>query len=1207
MKRKLAALAAVLLAGIPVANAMRLTPAQWHEKMAQPEQSFRWAPKSKALKAEWRGADSKAKGALKAPVTETTVKLENAEGVSYLDMPDGTTWFITTEFRKDVLSENEYYKLEDIKGVTATIYNDKYEKVGYIDSDIELPEGFEYCSAAQFGPCVTKKFFNTNDSYEIMLMANFKPIDDYGAVPYTYVFSLKGADTPAEHLTTVKGYYVEAINNPTDTWSEDFFMEFFSGEKYTEDEIINTFDIYTKASYASPTAQIVKTFDVNMILTMSDGENEMMPVMLQSKGSTLYATVAKYEKTFFVNPFDYLNEELNKDNHYVIELYKKGAYERDMALQSTTLIPCEEAAEGFAMRSYCLGGFESYNDITFDFGEGENPAFIISVVDSDIYENTASRFVVYNTDGEAVKTFGEGNEGFLRLSPVAGLPEQYCMLMSTGSGEYDLEFAFYNYPEMEKVASIPVTVDYQNYTVPLSLLIDRVAEGGTYRYASASTGGMSDDNGDTSHLVAWFDRDGSMIKMDRLNGGKNINRLSPYISGNGLTRYLMNTDEAREYMMFAQRLDYVGSSAAHTELLVVNDREETLAQFTFAGDDTGINVAIVNENTNPAIWIMYKSGEDGKTHCEFLSLPLNKFDGTGSEDDPYQLRTPGDFEQIAYNLNSHFILANDIDYRGAAFKPISGTFTGSIDGSGHTVKNFTLSGSAMFANFGRVDNGQKSFVRDLTLRNVKAVDAPAVLVRDAYATTFENVNILASTAGADANSLYDFGTLVNNAAMGCQIVSCAVRADIDMPETEDVGGVVSTLGNDSKLTASSFKGSINASANAGGLAASGFSTSTISDCHATADMTAKHTIGGIIAVSDRLNITRCVVDGSITATEPRKMWSEYAGAYVPAINVGGVAGTLSSPATEYDQNGNPLAPDPALPPVISNCIVAIGSISIPDDEALLSTAHRIVGRSSVNNDPQIVGETYNEDTYEWDITWGEPAAAEEKIENNFVTGALARLDESVESHHAATEGAEVADGELNREFFENLGYNFDGYDSENPWLLGDNMTPYLHFENVVAQYMEFTPGSVSISVGETAAVTLHLEEIAFDSLTFTGTDEDNCFVNPVRMTDDGNVELEVFVNKEGAYTVTASNGAVSALLEVTGKSGVGNVTVSTLISYNGNAVNAEGCDIKLYNMQGVAVLQGRDTLDVTSLPAGVYAAVATDSVGRTRTMKINVR
>lgn len=1204
MKRNLTALGAALLIGLPAANAAHLTPAQFQEKMQSPDNAFRWAPKSKALPSEWAKLAPRASKAAKAPVTETDVQLPTSEGASYLDMPDGTNWFITTEFDKEIVSQSDYYTQYDIVGVKATIYNDKYEKVGYIETEIEKPEGFNLCSSAQFGPCVTKKFFNTDDSYEIMLMANFKPEEGYGAVPFTYVFSLKGAEKAAEKISTLNGYYIAAVNNPADAWSEDFFLEFLTGEELTDDEMLYTFDIYTKASYSSPTATSVKSFTVDMIHTMSDGENESMPVLIKSSGSTLYATVAQYEKTFFEDPFDFMNETLSKDNRYIVELYKKSAYDKEMTLQSTTAIPCQEAAEGFAMRSYCLGGFEGADDITFDFGDGKTPAFIISIMDSDIYENTATMFEVYNTEAEVIKTFGEGNEGFLRLSSVPGMPEQYCMLMATAGG--DLEYAFYNYPAMEKVASIPTVMPYENYLVTLSLLIDRVPEGNSYRYAAASTGGISDDNGDTSHLVAWFDNEGNYLQMDLLNGGKNINRLSPYISANGLTRYLVNTDEAREYLMFGLRLDDATGSQAHTELMIVNDRGEMLAQYPFDINASGINVAIVNEKTNPAIWITYETFEDKQTHSEFLSLPLNTFDGAGTVEDPYLLRTPGDMERIGFNLSSNFALANDIDYRGARFVPVTGSFTGSIDGAGHTIKNFALTDGAMFATVGSLGNARRSAIKNLTLRQVNASSVPAILVRNAYATDFENVNIMTATAtGEEA----DFGPIVNNAATGSTISNCAVRADIDMPDTDEVGGLVATLGNDSKVTASSFTGTINAGATVGGIAASGFASAAIADCHVNAEITAKNTVGGVIGSSDRLDIQRCLVEGSIEATTPRNIWSDYQNAGVPTISAGGIAGHLASPSVEYDDNGNPLPADPALPPVISNCVVALDAITIPDTEGLAATAHRIVGRSNVNNDPAILGEEYNPATYDWVISWGEPAGAEEKISDNYVISGLAPLNNDIEALHTSTEGADVEEGKADQAFFEGLGFKFGAADNDSPWLMSDvnPMRPYLHFENEVAEDLEFVPGSVSAKEGETVKVTLHLEYVSFDDIELTYSEEGAVSMERDVNSGTNDIVFDLTVIKEGTFTVTASKGNKSSVLLVTGTSGIGNVEVSTLMSYDGRTLRAEGCALALYSLQGTEVAAGHDSLDTASLQPGVYVAVATGADGKRHTLKINVR
>lgn len=103
----------------------------------------------------------------------------------------------------------------------------------------------------------------------------------------------------------IKGYYVTAVNDAVDSWSENFFMNFFSGETLTDEEMIYGFDIYTKASYANPKATLLKHFDVDMMYVMSDGSNEAMPVLINSKGSNVYVTVSRYEKTFFLNPFDY--------------------------------------------------------------------------------------------------------------------------------------------------------------------------------------------------------------------------------------------------------------------------------------------------------------------------------------------------------------------------------------------------------------------------------------------------------------------------------------------------------------------------------------------------------------------------------------------------------------------------------------------------------------------------------------------------------------------------------------------------------------------------------------------------------------------------------------------------------------------------------------------------------------------------------------
>lgn len=1148
-------------------------------------------------------------------VSATDTQLPTSENVAYLDMPDGTTWFVTCDYEKTQVGGSEYYADYDYTGIKATIYDDKYEPVGYIESPIEKPEGFDKCSDVQFGPCVTRKFFNTNDAYEVMVMLNFKPEGAYGAVPFTYVFSLKGAETPAEKIATLDGYYTQAVNNAADRFSEDFFMTFFAGEEIPDGDSENgtlpdwvyKFDIYTKASWSSPSATKLATIPVNMFYASGDGDNETLPVLINSRGRTLYVAQSQYEKTFFEDPLDITNDKLSEDNKFLIKLLKKGDYDAELTEVGTTEIPCEAAEEGFSMRTYCIGALSGGDDISFDFGDDdEYPAYVVSVANSNFnQDDRLGYFDVISFDGAKLKTFGRGYAGYMRLSPVAGEPEQYCFLMPTGPGDLDLEYCMFDYPTMEQVAAIPVTVEYHGMRMALSLALDRVHDGDGYGYAVATTQGVSDDSGNMSHLVAWFDEDGHMLKIDSLVAGKNVNLISPYIVANGLGRYLFNTDEAREYMILVQRRQSAAEGVAHTELMVVNDAGETLMQIPFAAEDSQISVALVNESSNPAIWISYKSFAEQNLHSEFISLPLNKFEGAGTVADPYLLRTRGDLEQIKFNLNKHYRLANDIDYAGDAFEPVGGLFTGSIDGGGHMIRNFTLTGAPMFSMVGSLGSTQKSFIKDLTLRGVRASGAEALLAGRTSSASIENVRIV--DAVAEGSGLYDFGMLVNNAATGTQITACAVRGDITLPETMDVGGIVSTLGNDSKIKASSFAGTIVGKQGVGGIAAVNWASSSITDCHVTATFEAGCTIGGVVAYSQRGEVKRCLVEGSITATEPTTEWSEYEDRQVPMTNVGGIAGVLDVAPVEYDQNGNPIEPDPNLPPVISDCVVALDGISIPADPALKASAHRIVGRTCLNDGPKALDQYYDETIGDWVTIWGDAPEVEEKLADNYAVSDLAVIDPEVADDAASTEGKSIAFDELDRDFFEARGFVFMGYDADEPWLMGAAALPVLWFEPAVGQFMEFVPGEVSAKVDEPAVVALRLEDVDFESLTISSSDETKCMANPVEVADNGDIMVEIRCSAVGDYTVTATNGNVSAVLLVKATSGIDGVQAAGDMSYDGMTVTADGCDITLWSMTGTAVATGKGAVDVTTLAGGVYVAVATTADGRRMTLKINVR
>lgn len=1000
---------------------------------------FKWAPQSQAAKASWHNLPAKKAMQKAAPEFKADFAFSEGDTFSYLDMPDGSTWFVVANYDKEIIVEDDYYTDYSIKGVSATVYDSSFNAVAKIDDTITCPEGYEKCSSVQFGAAVTRKFFNVDDAYEVMLMANFKPTGAYGADPFTYIYSLQDPSANSERIATMPGYYTCAINNSTSSWSEDFFMEFFTKEEYTDTEMLYTFSIFSKANYSSPKAPVLlKDITVDMVYCMSDGENEALPVIINSKGTDLYVSVARYEKTFFVDPFDYFNEQMNEDNNYTITLYRKSGSE--LVEQSVTKIPCEGPADGYFMRSYCIGQFLGATDLTFDFTPDGSPAYIISIVDTDINENTIDYFSVYATDGSVIKTFGANNGGYLQLSSVPGQNEQFVFLEEAPSGDYG--FQFYDYPSMERLAFIPPVVFTGVEDLSLSLNIDRVAGSADgYRYAVASLYGDEDEAANTFHQVAWFNRAGEIEKVDRLNAGQNVNRILPYVVANGLDPYMFNTDTSREYMILVQRAASADAIQAHTEFCIVNDKEEMLLQRAFKQYDSSIGVSLVNEKVNPAVWITWRDAEDGLFHNEFVTLPLNKLQGEGTAEKPYLISAPGDLSAISGNLSANYRVENDFHCDYVPLDPVKGNFIGTLDGNGHTISGLAIVDSPLFGSFGSVDASTQAVMKDITFNGVTVNgSAPAVLAGKSYNAQFNNVRV----ANAEVSTTSDeYGSLVNN-TFQTSITGCAFKGNVEAPNAELAGGLVGTLGLGSSVIGSSVSGVIEARSGLGGIASMSRADARITDCHVDADLSACHSIGGVVAESARSLVARNFVEGNITATQAGTRRSTITYQPYNYIHVGGIAGVLTPPYNNSDGSA------PSTDIVMDGNVVALASISIPEGDDLLSTAHRIVGRSSVNDDPEIKNETYNEQTGEWEFVFGDPAPAEPYIANNYALAGLNLIHSEVADDHTTTEGKTLAATELTKTFLEGLGYKFDGNSATAPWLMNGEV-PVLWFEESIPQ------------------------------------------------------------------------------------------------------------------------------------------------------------
>lgn len=1150
---------------------------------AADDAAFKWAPKVEAN--SWKPLTGKPAAPIAKAVetvTGTDVSWSGADTYTYIEMPDGRTWFAALNIKKEVVAQEEYYTEYNYTGIEVKIYDTELNQVAYINSPITMPEGYERCSGVEIGALVTQKFFNYDENYELMVLCLFKPTGAYGAEPFTDVYSLRGADTPAEKITTLPGYYTSAVNASTSSWSEDYYMVFFSGEKQTEDNLFYTFDLYSKASYSKPEANLIKTFDIDMMYVMADGDNETLPVILNAHGGEAYVAVSRYEKTFFEDPFDWFNDNLSPDNNYIIDLYKTSGWSpKEINLVSTTTIACESPADGYTMRSYCLGRFRLDGDITFDFGTGDDPAYILTVNDADMRENSESFMAVYNVAGNVMKTFGENTDAFMLLSDVPGYPQQYCFVQTDDMG--NTQFNMVNYPELDIAASLPVSVTEGGELYGLSFTLDRVPGQGSYGYAVAAQQGDVTAGGDTFHPVLWFDHNGIFSHVDRVMGGKDVVMMKPYVMANGLSPYLFNTDVKREYMCFVLRNANHGVAKSVYELIVVNEDGEVNYCYKFPVDATSITASLVNLSSVPAIWMSYRlAGEDDYT-SDFVKLPLNKWEGEGTAENPYLIHTAGDFALIKNNLAAHYRVADDIDFDGTTLTGFGGVFTGSLDGAGHTLRNLVLAGAPVFSSVGEV-GGTTTVIKDITFSQVKVTDASAVLAHSIYTTSLENVYVYDLDARLSGD--IEFGGLVHGARFDSSVTDCAVMGSIDAPKSSGVGGVVFTM-SASKIEASVFDGTITAGSNVGGIVSDIMDAkSTVTDCHVKATLNARHTIGGVAANSARGLISNCLVEGAISASEAGRSYSYYAAGWVPEINVGGIVGSLQRPVADYETG------ETTVGVAVTKNVVALESITIPEGADLLATAHRIVGRTSINDDPAILDEKYNPATGDYDITWGD-RLAETGITDNYALAPLAVVDPALEASADNLEGASLEASKADTDFFIGLGFKFNGYSAAEPWVFNSSL-PALYFESTVGAAIYFDPAAVSVVEGETEYVMLVLEKVEFDALTIESSDEAGCYLNPVELDEDGNVVCEVVCLRTGVYTITATNGTISGTLTVTGTSGIASVGADTAatITFDGTSVKAPACDITVYSVTGVEVARGRNSVATTSLLPGVYVARA---------------
>jgi hypothetical protein len=1104
------------------------------------ETAFKYAPKSKYEQANSRkelslfqGKSSKSKMAKVVTEKDLEVTLPAAYSVGYLDAPDGSTWFYTSEMEYDeVALEGGYATQKNLSGFKFTIYDSNYKEVGSIHDTVTVGEGESRIGAIQIGACVTQKFFNSDNNYEVMVMIAANT-PEYVNHYYTKVYSI-GSES-SEAISTIEGYYVDAVN--AGQWSEKYYITFYEeaflpasevyGDETAGDDTVYAlhYDVYGPATWSDPQASIIKT-----LYTPYDNfeGNDGLPFISVSHDNKPYFAIVRYEKPYFANDaitYDPTTGEMsrdmtaNPDNNFIIDLYTYSTY-GGFSEVNQTKIPMELKDEtGTQCCSFYEIGVLNYaDDVSYDMWTNDDqPSFVVAIEDyKTSTDESVYAFKVFDINGNKIADIAEDTEGLIDMTDIKGFEHQQGFYKQI-DGEY--VFQFVDMPS----CTVAATLKVEQGDNSLTSSADRYLVGNKYQYAISMYYGVTDDDDNTSHYIGWFKTDGTLDHYDIIPLGKQVAMAYPYIKHSVLNPYLFNTDNKREYMFLVK--NYISSSSTETveSLIVYNTDGDVLAKLS-ENEEYGslMGITLINTSTDPALWFTYYNDETDAYTSSFINLPFAKFQagGDGSVENPYLISTVGDLQQIKYNLTANYKLANDVHASSYEFQPIAGDFTGTLDGDGYSIIGLNINSDEYYSGIFQSITGTAvvkniNFVNPVIVANegnsVFGLVAATAMGNGSDSPLVSNIHIVGFDASATEGTSATVAGIVGKASLGTTITLCSNEdANFDMPydgsAVSAVGGIVGDIRTGCVVKDCVFTGYLSGGVAVGGIAATTTTgDETISNCHVNAEIVGQNTIGGIVGSAARTSIKNCYVEGTLSAIK-NQSWG--AGA-----QVGGIAGKL-----EEDWAN-------AKKAVISNNVIALSSISEPelpeqsyDNQA--TTAHRVVGYTIYNSEPD---GTYTQDetTGEWTFVAGKAADADNGLANNYVVEGLDVVDSNIEATATSTEGETITAASIDKAFLEGLGFSFGETEAE-PWSFEDN------------------------------ALALYFEGREYSSVA----------------------NLKV-----GSATIQRA----------------------------GNSIIAEGCDITVYNLNGVKLVKGANSVSTLNLNSGVYVIVAVDANGVAKTAKIAIK
>mgnify|MGYP000219500382 CR=1 FL=1 len=1115
-------------------------------------------------------------------VGDTPTNSASGEAYGWVTGSDGGNWYFTQSITSRDSVYSEYYTAHFHESSEITLFDNNHKQVGSFS--VKVPEGWKHvANITPYGP-VTKKLFDKDDKSNEILVEFHDAFN--GENKYlTRAYDVNTGEIKFEMEGT--GLVFDASKG----WNsyQRLIMTHESDSLYT-------IDVIAPPTYGKDNNWYVEhTFTFNIDNKINYLQGSCFNCM--NVDGTPYYVLAQYEKPFTDTDAGdgTLDITQNPDNFLVLKTIDKNFKQVDSLRVSIN------APEGVPYRSAAFGLFGN-NDLSEGyFSNNGKLNYVVELLDyTPSLDADLASFAVYDSEHGKLKDICDkvtSNQWAL-LNTIHGKSDQMWFLQTLGTGESAAQqIQLVDVPSCEKAGALPQNIDGNN----ISSNFDRYptsANAQGYQYVIALANAEGNEAGEVLAPIAWVNPDCTIDHVDRLNLGTEAELFTPLLNSTSLNPYLFNTDDDMEYVYLAKKRRDDGSNKLDN-VLEVSKVDGTVLK-SWRGDDThSISQAgfpVMNELGKYQMFVVFSDTENNKYDMSFYDLPFTKFEegGKGTVEDPYLISTTGDFQQMALEPTKSYKLAADIDMSKAAqwWTPIK-SFTGSLDGDGHTVYNLGIKTTEGHAGlFGSLDiNGvakNLNFVNP-TIEVTNTNQYVGVLAGETgYSTdgkgkaaNVDNISVYgAKIAGEDA-MISAAGGLVGCANLYSNINNSSFQGEITLPNSENVGGIVGQTRTGSDVNACYANVNATAKSILGGIVGIAGSTNDyceFKNCEVRGKLTAENSVGGFIGDNYFNGISNVISHADIVATK-KSTWNGYAAA--------GIAGVMES---SWAGGGG----------YVKNCVFdgTIKAFENGEEVSTPATVHQIAGRT-------IADEEYAEN---------ETPKVENRLVNCYSTNNVGSTDAT------SVEGAYKAAKEMDKDFFAGLEFAY-GSSLAEPWKEDGSKIPTLYFNNI-AKALAVSSNDVTVGTTDEGAVVVKVSVYGIENPDLESDLEVSAMgeVTATLGEAHGNsIDLVIKGTKMGAGVgagvVTVNFGEFSAEINVivlkNYVSGIENVedAAALVIKAADAQISAEGANaIYVYSVNGKLVGKTSGAAFSTAgLTSGLYIVKATDKAGHKATAKFVIK